>query len=472
MKVKEKSVISLRRAVPDDSEFLFQLRNERSVRENSTNTEIVTFDTHLQWYAKKLEDPNTHLFVVLANGERIGQTRVDIHVQENHGVIRIAIAPEHRRHGYASVAIRETCLLVFSESSETEQILAYIKTENSSSIRAFKKAGFSQDDVVKIKDLQHNKMVLRKKEYLTDQLSGLDYIPPFPKVLRIEPASACNFKCVHCPTGLGMNPNVGIMSMDIFDKIFEKIKQYYFRVIVMFFGGESLLNKNFFEIAKRLRPLTDRIELNSNGSFLSDKLIGQMLAADVIDRLAFSLDGNSAKENDKIRIGANFQKIALNIKKLITTRNALGLQRPKIFIANTQIPETVDPGNRIEVPQFLRDAFQEVESDINYKCTYALIWAGMNIKLGSVKPDNNFCDQIVNTFTIRANSDVVPCCYDLTTETLMGNVFQQSPEEIWRNKRFVGLRKSIAAFNPPKLCQGCEVLYPKALMTKRDIKIK
>jgi MoaA/NifB/PqqE/SkfB family radical SAM enzyme len=46
---------------------------------------------------------------------------------------------------------------------------------------------------------------------------------PFPKVLRIEPASKCNLGCVHCPTGT-IEMKRGIMSLDIFQKILIEIK--------------------------------------------------------------------------------------------------------------------------------------------------------------------------------------------------------------------------------------------------------
>ncbi len=467
--MKEKFEVLLRRAVSDDLEFLFQLRNEPSVRESSFNPKEITLKAHSDWYIQKLNDLNTHFFVILANGEKVGQIRVVI--EGGCGVISIATVKEHRGRGYGRRAIQDTCKLIFSEDPRIEEMIAYIKLDNTTSLKVFSKAGFSQEDVIKIEGLSCHKMILRKREYLLIGPDYMGYVPPFPKVLRIEPASACNFKCIHCPTGLDMNPNVGIMGMDVFDRIFERIKMYHFRVIVMYHGGESFLNKNFFEMAKKLRSLADRIELNSNGSTLSDKLIKQILNADLIDRISFSIDGNSPEENNRIRIGANFRRITLNIKKLIAARNELGLERPRIYIANAQFPETLAQVGNIAVPQFLSDTFKEVESDISYKCTYALIWAGMDIKPGSTQPDNNYCDHIINTFTIRANGDVVPCCYDLTTEMLMGNVLKQSPEEIWRNKKYVGLRKSIASFNPPKLCQGCEVLYPKAYMTRMDVKI-
>lgn len=467
----KESLISLRKATYDDLEFFFKLRNDPVVRNISFNSDEITLEKHSSWYIKKIGDSNSHLFVVLSNnGDRVGQTRVD--VEGNSGVMSIAIVEKYRGQGYGRTAIQQTSMQVLSDDPRIDKIFAYIRLDNSASLKAFMKAGFSQEDVSEINGIKCHKTVLRKNEYLLGELSDMNYIPPFPKVLRIEPASACNFKCVHCPTGLGMNPDVGLMSLDDFNKIFENIKNRHFRVISMFFGGESFLNKNFFEMARKLRPLTDRIELNSNGSLLSEKLIDRILAENIIDRISFSIDGTSAEENNKIRIGANFEKISGNIKKLIIARNKLGLKKPRIFIANTQIPETVSDVGEIRVPEFLLNAFKEVESDISYECTYSLIWAGMAIQPGSNKPNNNFCDHAVNTITIRANGDVVPCCYDITTMMPMGNALKQSLEDIWQSKKFAGLRKGIAEFKPPRLCHGCEVLYPKAIMTKKDIKIK
>src|SRR3989344_6572347 len=100
------------------------------------------------------------------------------------------------------------------------------------------------------------------------------YILPFPPVIRIEPAASCNFKCIHCPTGLDMSPT-GVMSIETFDKIVlnlegiiaERRKQFdttgqldypespLFRAIVLYHGGEPLLNKNFIEMVRRSKQL-------------------------------------------------------------------------------------------------------------------------------------------------------------------------------------------------------------------------
>lgn len=296
-----------------------------------------------------------------------------------------------------------------------------------------------------------------------------NFVLPFPNVLRVEPASACNFKCIHCPTGLDMNKSLGIMSWDTFKKILEKIKKHRFRVIVLYHGGEPLLNRNFCRMVKELRPLAERVKTVTNGSRLSDDLIEQILESG-LDIIEFSLDGTTPEENDQIRINCRFEQVAGGIRRLINRRNALDLKTPRVFIANTQIPKTLKDAQRpIAVPGYLKEAFRDIEDDIEYKLTYSLIWAGMPFPHQDLHPDSNFCDHVVNTFTIRWNGDVVPCCYDLVNKMVMGNVLKEELEEIWNNQKYLRLRKAIHDFTPPDLCRGCLVLYSRAYMLKKHL---
>lgn len=292
-------------------------------------------------------------------------------------------------------------------------------------------------------------------------------IRQFPKILRIEPASSCNFRCIHCPTGQDLNPSLGIMSENTFNKIYEKISKYSFKVIVLYHGGEPFLNRNFIDIIKKLKPLTDTIKTVTNGSLLDDLLIEQIIDSG-IDIVEFSLDGVSPEENDKIRIGSNFQKIAENIKKLIILRNSRNLKKPQIYISNAQILSKSHQLDDIKVPQYLQDTFREISDDIEYKLVYMMSWPGMNLNTQPAKLENNFCDHIVNTFTIRWNGDVVPCCFDLINMMVMGNAVNENLEDIWNNEKYQNLRNDIKNFNPPELCKNCIVLSSKKRVLAKD----
>lgn len=291
-------------------------------------------------------------------------------------------------------------------------------------------------------------------------VSNSEFVVPFPKVLRLEPASSCNFQCIHCPTGLGLNSSLGIMNDETFNKIYEQIKNYRFRVIVLYHGGEPLLNKNFFVMLKKLKPLAEKVSTVTNGSFLNESIIEQILDSG-IDEINISLDGSSPEENNRIRIGSDFKQITDQIKKLIILRNQRDLKKPKIFIANAQIPTDLDKTDRIDTSTYLLEAFKEVLKEIEFKSTYTIMWPGMPQKYPSPKPKGNFCDNIMSTITIRWNGDVVPCCYDLVNMMVMGNVLNEKIESIWNNDKYVKLRRDIQEFHPPALCKNCIVLQSK-----------
>ncbi len=280
-----------------------------------------------------------------------------------------------------------------------------------------------------------------------------------PKVLRIEPSSSCNFQCIHCPTGLNLNESLGIMSSETFNQIFEQIKNYKFDVIVLYHGGEPFLNRRFFEMAKKLKPLTKRLRTTTNGSLLDDEIIKQLIDME-FDEIDISLDGMSIEENNLIRIGSDYEKISKRIINLVKFRNVKNSKVPKITIANTQIPSNDDIEENAKVPHHMLETFKDIKDDIVFSPFYTIQWPGMPEKnYPMIKPKGNFCDHIVNTITIRWNGDVVPCCYDLINSMVMGNILTEKLPKIWNNSKYQKMRNDIENKNPPDLCKNCHVLY-------------
>lgn len=260
--------------------------------------------------------------------------------------------------------------------------------------------------------------------------------------------------------------------METFEKIYARISKYKFRVIVMYHGGEPLLNKNFFAMAKKLRPLSEFMKTVSNGSALTEKNIDQVLDSG-LDQIVVSLDGNSIQENNRIRVNADGEKILNNIKNLVLKK--LASNSPlQIRISGTIIPETIEETAKPpKPPTYITDFLGDLCRFIEIKMQYSEVWTGLNLFVPTKQPhpSNNFCDNIESTITIRWDGTVVPCCYDLTSRSPMGNILDEDLETIWNNVKYKELRESILSFNPPALCQGCNILYPQNYMIKKDVKI-
>ncbi len=307
-------------------------------------------------------------------------------------------------------------------------------------------------------------------------------VTPLPRVIRLEASSVCNLKCMYCPTGTKHNNSRGKMNTEVFGRIVDEIKSYNgVDVAVLYHGGESFLNKNIFRMIRELRAIgIDIIKANTNGTVFNEKMLIEVIESG-LDSIRFSIDGLSPQENNWIRKGADYFEVAKTVKRLIALKREMNSQTPEIHIANTQIPdeETIRSGKEVSTARYLFDDFAEFEDEIIFEPYYTYKWPGYECSAeyilvwppsaGLVEP-SNYCDHVVQLITFRWNGDVVPCCRDITSEYVIGNIMAQSLPEIWNNERYTKLRESIYTRNYMPMCASCQTIRPQLYMAKRDAK--
>ncbi|NQY05410.1 MAG: UDP-2,4-diacetamido-2,4,6-trideoxy-beta-L-altropyranose hydrolase [Flavobacteriaceae bacterium] len=131
--------VTFREANLADTKLLFDWANDEVVRSNSYNSEEIDFMSHKEWFESKLDDKNQLFFIAVQNNNDIGLIRYTI--EEDHAVLGISIAQEHRGKDLAGHMLRESARYYFK--SHRLPIFAYIKKENTASIHSFKKAGYT-----------------------------------------------------------------------------------------------------------------------------------------------------------------------------------------------------------------------------------------------------------------------------------------------------------------------------------------
>lgn len=132
----------LRRAKSQDSAVIWQLSNSPSVRQFSLNTSDIPWDSHQQWYANKLQDPQC-LFLVAEDfeGNFLGQIRYQIDGAQ--AIVSISLGEICRGKGLAAKIIREADTIFF-DSYEHFYIRAEISPNNLASQKAFLAAGYQK----------------------------------------------------------------------------------------------------------------------------------------------------------------------------------------------------------------------------------------------------------------------------------------------------------------------------------------
>lgn len=164
-----------------------------------------------------------------------------------------------------------------------------------------------------------------------------EYIRPFPKVIRIEPAGACNLACSHCPTGTIKMPR-GIMNSDTFAKIMHSLRKNInsVKVVVLYHGGEPLLNKSFTQMVKTVKSIgIPLVKTVSNGMLLTETVIDDIIDSK-LDAIEISLDGDKPEINNLVRRNSDYNKVIANIKTLINRKIERNSEKPQVFVSSTQ----------------------------------------------------------------------------------------------------------------------------------------
>ncbi|MBU4394030.1 MAG: radical SAM protein, partial [Proteobacteria bacterium] len=121
-----------------------------------------------------------------------------------------------------------------------------------------------------------------------------------PKWIAWETTRRCNLKCVHCRSSSTLeaddHPDFPFSEAT---RILDDIVSYANPVIVLS-GGEPLLRKDIFEIARYGTDKGLRMCLATNGTLVTQDICTQIKAAG-IKMVSLSLDGAKAETHDNFR---------------------------------------------------------------------------------------------------------------------------------------------------------------------------
>jgi RimJ/RimL family protein N-acetyltransferase len=159
-------MIKLRRATRKDCRLIWQWANEPEVRAVSFAPEPIVYEDHVKWFETKLNNADCCIYIaddIAANSDlsTVGQIRFDL--QEEEALISITLDRKFRGQGRGAQII-ELASRTFLASSDAKIIHAYIKKDNTVSLAAFKKAGFSSLKSVLVANQAAHHLILAREE--------------------------------------------------------------------------------------------------------------------------------------------------------------------------------------------------------------------------------------------------------------------------------------------------------------------
>lgn len=266
------------------------------------------------------------------------------------------------------------------------------------------------------------------------------------------------------------NTNLSIMSRELADAIgmaFRKINISCDGCTSEIFEGirKGLNFNTFIRNLKLLRQCCPNLKIEMYTVALRQNI--QQLA-DIVsfayemgcDSIAITdLNPKDILDNEKDMI-RNYPSVAkANMQKVIDRANELKfpIEYSKYIL---WLEETSDYKTEIEIlktiPLFPDDAFQK-KLQAFYKT--------LNLNSHSVRADEasfladsgyhckGICNYLLDEPYIDANGDVFPCCAN--GQYNIGNIYEESFDEIWNNKFYTALRNLFKEGHIPQYCKGC-----------------
>jgi radical SAM protein with 4Fe4S-binding SPASM domain len=246
-----------------------------------------------------------------------------------------------------------------------------------------------------------------------------------------------------CPTGCNVSIRpAGFMSHGTFIKILKECARYNCHIRFVRWG-EPLLHPELTKFIGAVKGSGLLCHINTNGMFIDDEFCVKVIKYG-LDSIKFSFQGIDKYSYEKIRCGANWEKLILGIKRLHDY--CFHKRRPHISIGTTITNETPD-----EVEHF-KSKMLEISDEVNVGRTVNIINPAPN----GLTPD---CPEMFDKLSINWNGTVTMCCADWNNTLTVGHLEKSTLSDIWNSKEADYYRKMIVDNRHGELipCQSCHV---------------
>jgi radical SAM protein with 4Fe4S-binding SPASM domain len=275
------------------------------------------------------------------------------------------------------------------------------------------------------------------------------------KRVYLEISNICNVQCSFCPV---VEKDNKLMDVTEFEAILKQVAPLA-EIVCLHLMGEPLAHPKFLEILATCEKYNTQIDLTTNG-ILIKKYKEHIINSNCIRQVNFSLQ--AFKDNFPDR---DIDPYLLPIFEFTKSAHEL---RPALY-TNFRLwnQESNDADNE--------EIFKRIES-------YFKITINRNIETGAIKSKNIWnrlylhfdsrfewpsfslphqgtqgrCHGTVNHIGIHADGSVVPCCLDKNAAINLGNVKEQSLNDIINSDRFVKMRNGfLNGVLVEDFCQHC-----------------
>jgi len=275
---------------------------------------------------------------------------------------------------------------------------------------------------------------------------------------QIEISGICNLKCASCPYSQRNKNLNSFMEMSLFCKIIDdlkKIKKKSGFVISLNQFGEETLHPQYLKFLDIISDNKFKLLVSSNSTKFNENISRKFIEMgkdNLIDKLQLSLYGVDEESYAKQTGVHLFHRAYENIRKFVDLYDISN----STFDVELKIIVTKTNSTLISKDKFTKLFNLTEGSNMRIRYRKAFNWLGTVDENKTVFP--LYCNKIASEMAIFSNGDVSYCCFNCFHHPILGNVKDNTLEEIWNGKAamkyrslwFDGCKKDVP------LCNTCD----------------
>jgi len=254
-----------------------------------------------------------------------------------------------------------------------------------------------------------------------------------------------------------------MMNINNFEKIIKKIYKHT-NLICLHVKGEPLLHNNLNEILNILEKYNLKCNITTNGTLLKEKL-DVLKNAKCLRQLNISIHSMTQnKELDKEYLNNTFESVD-KLDNVIISYRLWNINNRLENNINKDIIKSIEDYYNIEnISNSLKENnYYKIKENIFINQDQEFIWPNLNNKEIIEK---GRCLALKEQIAILVDGTVVPCCLDNNGDIPLGNILEESLEEILNKKETIKIKNNFESnIITCKLCKTCGFL--KRLEEKR-----
>ena len=286
---------------------------------------------------------------------------------------------------------------------------------------------------------------------LEQRREGLEASLPlaFPISLNIESTNLCNLECFFCPREES-SKGIGSLDYDLFTKIIDECAaKGPLKLINLHKDGEPLAHPRIYDMVRYIADsgAAEEFGFTSNGILLDEKREDKLLAAG-INKIGFSIDATSEDSYERSKGRRKYGAVVENVRRFLRNKP----DHVKVAVKFIMMKENA--GEEDEFVEMWRDSGAEIILNEYHD------WSGSvrDSSLHGIAPmSENACENPFYSLSVNWDGSVSICCVDWDSQGVVGDVHEQSIEQIWRGEMLRRIRALHLAGRACEVgaCAGC-----------------